>query len=180
MDEVDVYFGTFAKSMAGIGAFVASKSEVIDYLKFNLRSQMFAKSLPMPMVIGAMKRLELIKTKPELKDNLWTVVNALQSGLKEAGFNIGKTESPVTPVILEGGIPEATQITYDLRENYGIFCSIVTYPVIPKGVILLRLIPTSEHSLQDVKYTIEAFTKVKKKLDAGEYSKEMINAESFM
>lgn len=180
MDEVDVYFGTFAKSMAGIGAFVASKHEVIDFLRFNMRSQMFAKSLPMPMVIGAMKRLELIKTKPELKDNLWKVVNALQSGLKDAGFNIGKTESPVTPVILEGGIPDATQITYDLRENHGIFCSIVTYPVIPKGVILLRLIPTAEHSLEDVKYTIDAFTEVKKKLDAGAYSKEMINAEKFM
>jgi glycine C-acetyltransferase len=180
MDEVDVYFGTFAKSMAGIGGFVASKKEVIEFLRYNLRSQVFAKSLPMPMVIGALKRLELIKTKPELKANLWKIVNALQSGLKANGFNLGNTESPVTPVILEGGIPEATQITYDLRENYGIFCSIVTYPVVPKGVILLRLIPTSMHSLEDVEYTIKAFSEVKQRLDAGEYSKEMIDAQKIM
>lgn len=180
MDEVDVYFGTFAKSMAGIGAFVASKKEVIEFLKYNLRSQVFAKSLPMPMVIGALKRLELIKTKPELKENLWKIVNALQDGLRKNGFNIGKTESPVTPVILEGGVPEATQITYDLRENYGIFCSIVTYPVVPKGTILLRLIPTAGHSLEDVEYTIKAFSKVKQKLDAGEYSNEMVDAQKIM
>ncbi|MCF8364459.1 MAG: pyridoxal phosphate-dependent aminotransferase family protein [Bacteroidales bacterium] len=180
MDEVDVYFGTFAKSMAGIGGFVASKNEVIEFLRYNLRSQIFAKSLPMPMVIGALKRLELIRTHPELKNNLWKIVNALQEGLRNNGFNIGKTESPVTPVILEGGIPEATQITYDLRENYGIFCSIVTYPVVPKGVILLRLIPTSNHSIDDVNYTIKAFSEVKHKLDAGEYSKEMIDAQKIM
>ncbi len=180
MDKVDVYFGTFAKSMAGIGGFVASKKEVIEFLRYNLRSQVFAKSLPMPMVIGALKRLELIKTKPELKDNLWKIVNALQGGLRKNGFNLGKTESPVTPVILEGGIPEATQITYDLRENYGIFCSIVTYPVVPKGVILLRLIPTADHSLDDVEYTIKAFSEVGQRLEAGEYSKEMIDAQTFM
>jgi len=177
MDEVDVYFGTFAKSMAGIGGFVASDSKVIDFLRYNLRSQVFAKSLPMPMVIGALKRLELLRTEPKFKNKLWTIVKALQSGLKENGFNMGRTQSPVTPVFLEGGVPEATQITYDLRENYGVFCSIVTYPVIPKGTIMLRLIPTADHSLEDVEYTIKAFSKVKKKLDNGEYSSgEIINA----
>jgi glycine C-acetyltransferase len=180
MDEVDVYFSTFAKSMAGIGGFVASKKNVIEFLRYNLRSQVFAKSLPMPMVIGALKRLELLKSQPHLKENLWSVVNALQNGLKANGFNLGKTESPVTPVILQGDIPEATQITFDLRENHGIFCSIVTYPVVPKGVILLRLIPTAVHTLEDVDYTIKAFQEVKKKLDGGQYSKEMINAEKLV
>jgi len=168
-DEVDVYFGTFAKSMAGIGGFVASKKYVIDYLHYNMRSQIYAKSLPMPMVIGALKRLEMLQTQPEHKEKLWTIVNALQKGLRDAGFNLGNTESPVTPVILEGGVPEATQITYDLRENYDIFCSVVTYPVIPKGMILLRLIPTAVHTLEDVEYTINAFKKVREKLEAGEY-----------
>ncbi len=179
MDEVDVYFSTFAKSMAGIGGFVASSKKVIEFLRYNLRSQVYAKSLPMPMVIGALKRLELLKSQPQLRENLWKVVNALQSGLKANGFNLGHTQSPVTPVMLQGGVPEATQITYDLRENYGIFCSIVSYPVVPKGVILLRLIPTAMHSLEDVEYTIEAFQVVKKKLDNGEYSKEMIDAHTF-
>ncbi len=174
MDEVDIYFGTFAKAMAGIGAFVASKKEVVEYLRYNMRSQIFAKSLPMPMVIGALKRLEILKTRPELKAKLWEIVNALQKGLRENGFNIGNTESPVTPVILSGGIPEATQITYDLRENFNIFCSIVTYPVIPKGVILLRLIPTAIHTLEDVEYTINAFSKIKKNLEKGKYSPEKI------
>ena len=169
-DEVDIYFGTFAKSMAGIGGFVAAKKEVIKFLQYNMRSQIFAKSLPMPMVIGALKRLELLRTKPELKDKLWTIVNALQKGLRENGLNIGKTQSPVTPVILSGSIPEATQITHDLRENYDIFCSIVVYPVIPKGMILLRLIPTSVHTLEDVKYTVKAFTDIKHKLENHEYS----------
>jgi glycine C-acetyltransferase len=174
MDEVDIYFGTFAKAMAGIGAFVAGKKEVIEYLRYNLRSQIFAKSLPMPMVIGAMKRLELIKTQPQLRENLWKVVNALQSGLKEKGLNIGATASPVTPVILQGGVPEATHITHDLRENYNIFCSIVTYPVVPKGVILLRLIPTAAHTLEDANYTINAFAEIRRKLDAGEYSQKVM------
>jgi glycine C-acetyltransferase len=168
-DEIDVYFGTFAKSMAGIGGFVAGSARVIKFLKYNMRSQIFAKSLPMPMVIGAIKRLEMIKSSSEHKDKLWTIVNALQKGLKENGFNLGGTESPVTPVILQGGVPEATQITYDLRENFGIFCSIVTYPVIPKGMILLRLIPTAMHTLEDVKYTIESFKKIKEKLENGVY-----------
>jgi glycine C-acetyltransferase len=172
-DEVDVYFGTFAKSMAGIGAFVAAKKEIVKYLTYNLRSQIYAKSLPMPMTIGAIKRLELLRNNPGLKENLWTIVNALQNGLKEKGLDIGATESPVTPVVLNGTVAEATQITYDLRENYNIFCSIVVYPVIPKGQILLRLIPTAVHTLEDVDYTIKCFAKVKKKLEAGEYAKEM-------
>lgn len=173
-DKVDVYFATFAKAMAGIGAFVAGDEDVINYLQYNMRSQIFAKSLPMPMTIGALKRLELLKSEKSLRENLWSVVNALQSGLKDAGFDLGKTESPVTPVYLEGSVPEATSITMDLRENYNIFCSIVIYPVIPKGQILLRLIPTAMHSLEDVEYTIKAFTEVKKKLEAGEYKSERI------
>ncbi|MFK5855433.1 MAG: aminotransferase class I/II-fold pyridoxal phosphate-dependent enzyme [Bacteroidota bacterium] len=171
-DDVDLYFGTFAKSMAGIGGFIAAKKEVIQYLKFNMRSQIYAKALPMPMVIGALKRLELLKAKPELKDKLWTIVNALQDGLKKNGLNIGATASPVTPVVLSGSVPEATQIAYDLRENYDIFCSIVGYPVVPKGVIILRLIPTAVHTLEDVEYTVNAFADVKRKLENKEYAEE--------
>lgn len=172
-DDIDVYFGTFAKSMAGIGGFVAANKEVIRYMKYNMRSQIYAKSLPMPMVMGAIKRLEMIKESQEHKDKLWVIVHALQKGLREAGLNIGDTESPVTPVMLKGGIPEATQITYDLRENDGVFCSIVVYPVIPKGQILLRLIPTAMHTLEDVAYTIKCFKKVKEKLEAGLYENTM-------
>lgn len=170
-DDIDVYFSTFAKSMAGIGAFVAADKDVIDFLAYNMRSQIYAKSLPMPMTIGGLKRLELLQTKPELREHLWEVVNALQKGLKEKGFDIGPSGSPVTPVMLQGGVPEATNIVQDLRENYGLFCSMVVYPVIPKGMILLRLIPTADHSLDDVKYTIECFTAVAKKLKEGKYSK---------
>jgi len=170
MDGVDIYFGTFAKAMAGIGAFVASEKRIIKALTFNMRSQIFAKSLPMPMVVGSLKRLDLIRTHPELREKLWTIVKALQSGLKEKGFNIGKTQSPVTPVFLQGGAIEATQIIADLRENYGIFCSMVIYPVVPKGVIMLRLIPTAAHTLEDVAITIDAFSDVRKKLDEGKYT----------
>ena len=173
-DEIDVYFSTFAKSMAGIGGFVAADKDVVDFLAYNMRSQIFAKSLPMPMTIGALKRLEMLKTMPELREKLWTVVNALQTELKEKGFNIGKSGSPVTPVILEGGLAEATNIVVDLRENYGIFCSMVAYPVIPKGMILLRLIPTASHTLDDVKVTIEAFTAIAKKLKDGKYNKDVM------
>ncbi|MFO7843015.1 MAG: aminotransferase class I/II-fold pyridoxal phosphate-dependent enzyme [Bacteroidales bacterium] len=173
-DGIDIYFATFAKAMAGIGAFVASNEEVVNYFRYNMRSQIFAKSLPMPMVIGALKRLELLKTEKQLKENLWTVVKALQKGLRDAGFNLGNTESPVTPVYLSGSIPEGTNITMDLRENYNVFCSIVTYPVIPKGELLLRLIPTAMHTLEDVEYTINAFKAVHKKLIAGEYKSETI------
>ncbi len=171
-DKVDLYFGTFAKSMAGIGAFIAGDPKVIKFLKYNMRSQIFAKSLPMPMVFGAMKRLELLREEPSHREKLWTIVHALQKGLREAGLNIGNTASPVTPVMLNGTIPDATQITYDLRENYDIFCSIVVYPVVPKGTILLRLIPTASHTLEDVEYTINAFKEVKKKLENNEYGKE--------
>jgi glycine C-acetyltransferase len=169
MDGVDVYFGTFAKSMASIGAFVASKQFIITHLQYTMRSQIFAKSLPMPFVIGALKRLELIKTQPQLKDKLWEIVHALQSGLKANGFNLGNTQSPVTPVVLSGDVSEATNLTYDLRENYNIFCSIVTYPVIPKGIIIIRLIPTAMHTLEDVAYTLKAFSEVKDKLTSGKY-----------
>ncbi len=173
-DGVDMYFGTFAKAMAGIGGFVASTEPVIDFLKHNMRSQIFAKSLPMPMVIGALKRLEMVRTQPEFREKLWLIVNALQKGLVDSGFNIGPSGSPVTPVMLNGTIPEATNITVDLRENYNIFCSIVTYPVVPKGVILIRLIPTADHTLEDVKYTIEAFKEIRKKLDEGVYTSAQI------
>ena len=173
-DGIDVYFATFAKAMAGIGAFVASTEEVTNYLRYNMRSQIFAKSLPMPLVIGSLKRLELLKKEKQLKDQLWVIVNALQKGLREAGFNLGKTESPVTPVYFSGSVPEGTNITMDLRENYNVFCSIVTYPVIPKGQLLLRLIPTAMHTLEDVEYTINAFKAVYKKLINGDYKSEKI------
>ena len=171
-DKIDLYFSTFAKSMAGIGAFIASDTDVVDYLRYNMRSQTYAKSLPMPMVYGALKRLEMLRTMPELRETLWSVVNALQSGLKEAGFNIGATESPVTPVYMSGSIIEATNLILDLRENHSIFCSIVIYPVVPKGDILLRLIPTAMHNLDDVKLTITAFTTCRTKLTAGEYQSD--------
>jgi glycine C-acetyltransferase len=173
-DEVDVYFGTFAKAMAGIGGFVAGNEMVINFLRYNMRSQIFAKSLPMPMVIGALKRLELLKTQGRLREDLWNIVNALQNGLREKGFNIGNTESPVTPVFLSGSVPEGTNIALDLRENYSIFCSLVGYPVVPKGVLLIRLIPTAMHTLEDVEYTINAFGEVAKKLQAGKYAGEKI------
>ncbi len=169
-DKIDLYFGTFAKAMAGIGGFIAGEKKVIDYLMYNLRSQIYAKSLPMPMVIGALKRLEILQGEPQHKHKLWTIVNALQSGLKAKNFNLGNTESPVTPVFLKGGVPEATQVTKDLRETHNVFCSIVSYPVVPKDVIMLRLIPTAVHTLEDVEYTINAFTLIKKKLDDGKYS----------
>jgi glycine C-acetyltransferase len=169
-DGIDIYFSTFAKSMASIGAFVASDSQVIDYLRYNTRSQIFAKALPMPLVVGGLKRLELLKTRPELKNNLWTIVHALQNGLRERGFNIGTTETPVTPVILSGGVGEAAQLTMDLRENLHIFCSIVIYPVVPKDVIMLRLIPTAVHTLDDVNETLDAFDKISYKLKSGVYA----------
>lgn len=174
MDEVDLYFGTFAKAMASIGGFISGDEQVVDYLRYNMRSQIFAKAMPMPIVVGALKRLELLKTEPGLREKLWTIVKALQSGLRDAGFNLGLTESPVTPVILDGTVAEATNIIIDLRENYDIFCSVVVYPVVPKGVILLRLIPTAVHTLEDVDYTIETFKKVKINLQAGKYVGEKV------
>jgi glycine C-acetyltransferase len=175
-DGVDLYFSTFAKSMASIGAFISGPKDVMDYLRYNTRSQIYAKTLPMPIVYGNLKRLELLRTKPELKDNLWKITNALQSGLRERGFNLGKTESPVTPVFVSGGEPEAANLIIDLRENYGIFCSVVLYPVVPKGVIMLRLIPTASHTMEDVKETIAAFEAVANKLQSGFYAKAGINA----
>jgi glycine C-acetyltransferase len=170
-DGIDLYFSTFAKSMALIGAFVAANKEIIDYLRYNTRSQIFAKSLPMPLVIGGMKRLELLRTKPEIREKLWTIVNAIQNGFKEKGFNIGTTDSPVTPVLLNGTLGEAANMAMDLRENYNIFCSVVIYPIVPKDVIMLRIIPTAAHSLDDVKETITAFESVNEKLRNGWYKK---------
>ncbi len=170
-DDIDVYFATFAKSMASTGAFIAGDQEIIDYLKYNLRSQMFAKSLQMQLVKGALKRLDMLRTMPELKENLWKIVNALQSGLKERGFDIGTTQSCVTPVYLKGSIPEAMALVKDLRENYGIFCSIVVYPVIPKGLILLRMIPTATHTLEDVRETLDAFDAIRERLQNGTYKR---------
>lgn len=170
-DGIDVYFSTFAKSMASIGAFVAADKDIIDFLKYNLRSQMFAKSLPMLLVKGALKRLDMLRTMPELKDKLWENVNALQNGLKERGFNIGDTNTCVTPVYLEGSIPEAMVMVNDLRENYSIFLSIVVYPVIPKGIILLRMIPTATHTLQDINETLHAYEAIREKLENGTYKK---------
>ena len=173
-DGIDLYFGTFAKSMASIGGFIAGTENVIDFLRYNMRSQIFAKSLPMPLVVGALKRLELLRNEPKLREDLWTIVRALQKGLTEAGFEIGNTESCVTPVYLNGTIPEATAMIFDLRENYDIFCSMVVYPVVPKGIILLRLIPTAVHTLDDVRYTIETFTKVRGFLETGKYQVDKI------
>jgi glycine C-acetyltransferase len=173
-DEIDLYFGTFAKAMALIGGFVAGPADVITYLRYNMRSQIFAKSLPMPIVEGAIKRLELLRTRPELKEQLWKVVRALQSGLREKGFNLGNTESPVTPVFLTATPPEASQLVFDLRENYNVFCSVVVYPVVPKDVIMLRLIPTADHSLEDVEYTIKAFSEIAIKLKNQVYDRENI------
>ncbi|OFX33096.1 MAG: 8-amino-7-oxononanoate synthase [Bacteroidetes bacterium GWA2_32_17] len=173
-DKIDIYFATFAKSMAGIGGFVASNETVVDYLRYSMRSQVYAKSLPMPMVFGALKRLELLQTHPEIREHLWEIVRAIQSGLKAEGFDLGNTQSPVTPVFLDGGIPEATNLSFDLRENYKVFCSIVLYPVVPKGVIMLRIIPTAAHSLEDVEYTIKAFKAIKENLKAEKYSKEIL------
>ncbi len=173
-DEIDVYFGTFAKSFASVGAFISSTEDIVEYLRYNMRSQIFAKSLPMPLVVGAKKRLEIMRRGTEQKDKLWTIANALQSGLKEAGFELGNTQSAVTPVYLSGGVGEATNLTFDLRENYNIFCSIVTYPVVPKGVILLRLIPTAVHTLEEVELTIKSFSEIKEKLANGEYISEEI------
>ena len=170
-DGIDIYFGTFAKSMASIGAFIAGDKDIIQYLKYNLRSQMFAKSLPMPIVAGALKRLEMLRTMPELKNKLWENVNALQNGLKSRGFDIGTTQSCVTPVYLKGSIPEAMALVKDLRENYGIFCSIVVYPVIPKGLILLRMIPTSRHTSVDIEETLDAFSAIRDRLENGTYKR---------
>ncbi len=173
-DGIDLYFSTFAKSMASIGAFMAGPKVIIDYIRYNIRSQIFAKSLPMPFVIGNLKRLELLRNHRELKDKLWSNARKLQEGLKARGFDIGKTDSVVTPIYMKGGVPEATAMVMDLRENYRIFCSIVVYPVIPKGHIIYRLIPTAVHTDTDIEETLKAFTETKEKLDAGHYKVELI------
>mgnify|MGYP003575070995 CR=1 FL=1 len=175
IDGVDVYFGTFAKSMAGIGAFVASTEEMTNFFRYNMRSQTFAKALPMPMVIGLLKRLELLKNNPELREKLWNVATTLQKGLRERGFDLGVTNTMVTPVFLKGELLEATALTMDLRENYGIFCSIVVYPVIPKGLIELRLIPTAVHTMEDVQRTLDAFSEVSDKLKSGYYKENQFS-----
>ncbi|HET9430269.1 MAG TPA: aminotransferase class I/II-fold pyridoxal phosphate-dependent enzyme, partial [Chitinophagaceae bacterium] len=173
-DKIDLYFSTFAKSMASIGAFIAGDRCIIDFIRYNIRSQIFAKSLPMPLVIGNLKRLELLRTQPQLKEKLWENALKLQNGLKERGFDIGNTDSVVTPIYMKGGVEEATAMVMDLRENYHIFCSIVVYPVIPKGHIIYRLIPTAVHTDEDIRDTLEAFSATKEKLDAGEYDVESI------
>ena len=173
-DDIDIYISTFAKSMASIGAFVASTKEVIKYFRYNVRSQIFAKSLPMPLVLGGMKRLELLRTQPELKDNLWKIVDAIQSGLREKGYNLGTTKSPVTPVFLNGTEYEAGNLILDLREKYNIFCSMVIYPIVPKNIIMLRIIPTAVHSIEDVEETIAAFDAVSENLKSGKYRQEGI------
>ena len=172
--EIDLYFSTFAKSMASIGAFVAGDKRIVKYLRYSVRSQIYAKSLPMTLVIGGMKRLELLRTRPELKGNLWNIVKAMQNGLRERGFNIGGTNSPVTPVLFKGGVGEAANMSMDLRENFNIFCSVVIYPVVPKDVIMFRIIPTASHTLADVEQTLSAFSKLKEKLDSGFYKEEVL------
>ena len=175
-DGVDIYFGTFAKSFAMIGGFIASDENIIEYLRYNMRSQVYAKSMPMALVLGGLKRLELMRNHPEFREKLWTITNALQKGLKKAELDIGDTNSCVTPVYMKGSVPEATNIVVDMRENYNIFCSIVVYPVIPKGMMILRIIPTAVHTLEDVNYTLECFAKVKEKLAKGEYQGEKVEA----
>jgi glycine C-acetyltransferase len=173
-DKIDLYFSTFAKSMASIGAFVAGDRQIIDYIRYNIRSQIFAKSLPMPLTLGNLKRLDLLRTKPELKEKLWDNARKLQAGLKERGFDIGNTDTPVTPVYMKGGVEEATAMVMDLRENYGVFASVVVYPVIPKGHIIYRLIPTASHTDADIQETLKAFSETKARLDAGAYKVEAI------
>lgn len=174
-DGIDIYFGTFAKAFASIGGFLAGDKDVMQFLRYNMRSQIFAKSMPLPLVIGNLKRLQLMRDDPSHKAKLWTIVNALQSGLRKEGFNLGRTNTCVTPVFLKGGVFEATNIIIDLRENHNIFCSMVTYPVVPKDVIMLRIIPTASHTLEDVNYTISVFKQVKEKLEQGKYDKEKLS-----
>lgn len=179
-DGIDLYFGTFAKSLAGMGGFICGDKNIVHYLRYNMRSQIFAKSLMMPMVVGGLKRMEMIRTRPELREKLWDNVNKLQSGLKERGFNIGTTNSPVTPVYMESGVMDATNLVFDLRENYNIFCSMVTYPVIPKGQLILRLIPTAVHTDEDIQLTLDAFSAVREKLEKGLYPKEYPQASTYV
>lgn len=180
IDGIDVYFSTFAKSLAGVGGFIAADRDIIYFLRYNMRSQIFAKSLPMAMVVGGLKRMELIKSKPELRAKLWENVNKLQNGLRERGFDIGTTNTPVTPVVMKGELEQALQMIVDLRENFNIFCSVVVYPVIPKGQIILRLIPTAVHTDEDIQLTLEAFSEVRKKLESSAYPNEMPDIHSLL
>ncbi|MCU0420006.1 MAG: aminotransferase class I/II-fold pyridoxal phosphate-dependent enzyme [Cyclobacteriaceae bacterium] len=175
-DQIDLYFSTFAKSMASIGAFVAGDTKILKYLRYSVRSQIYAKSMPMPLVVGGMKRLELLRTQPQLREKLWNVVKAVQNGLRERGFYLGTTTTMVTPVLFKGGVGEAANMSMDLRENYGIFCSVVIYPVVPKDVIMFRIIPTAAHTLEDVERTLNAFSALKTKLDSGFYRNEELVA----
>jgi glycine C-acetyltransferase len=174
-DGVDIYFATFAKAMASIGAFVSSKKEIILFLRYEMRSQTFAKAMPMPFVVGNLKRLELIQKHPEFKVKLWTIVNAMQKGLKERGFNIGATNTCVTPVYLKGTTQEAANLIMDLRENFGVFCSMVIYPVIPKGEILIRIVPSADNTMEDVEITLNAFTEIAKRLKEKKYDSQIVN-----
>ncbi|HTO15707.1 MAG TPA: aminotransferase class I/II-fold pyridoxal phosphate-dependent enzyme [Edaphocola sp.] len=180
IEDIDIYFGTFAKSLAGIGGFIAADKEIVYYLRYNMRSQIFAKSLPMPMVIGGLKRMELIKAHPEYREKLWHNVHKLQNGLRENGFDIGTTNTPVTPVIMHGELEQALQMVVDLRENYNIFCSVVVYPVIPKGQIILRLIPTAVHTDEDIEISLKAFSAVRAKLENKEYPDEIPNIHELL
>lgn len=173
MDQIDIYFSTFAKSMASIGGFLAADRNILKFLRYNMRSQIYAKSMPMPIVVGNLKRLELLRTRPELREKLWHNVNRLQNGLRDRGFDIGTTNSPVTPVIMKGGLFDATQLILDMRENYNIFCSVVVYPVIPKGMIILRIIPTAAHTDEDIDLTLEAFSALRDKITNKQYPQEM-------
>jgi glycine C-acetyltransferase len=168
-EGVDLYFSSMVKSLGSLGGFICGPKAVIKYLRYNVRSQIFAKSMPLMVVEGMLKRMDMVINMPELREKLWENVNKLQTGLKEKGFDIGNTNSPVTPIFMKGDVPEATQMVMDLRENYGIFCSIVVYPVIPKGDIIYRLIPTASHTDEDIELTLKAFDETKKKLDAGAY-----------
>ena len=178
MKDIDLYFGAFAKAMASIGGFIAGDHDIINYLRYNLRSQIYAKSLPMPLVEGNLKRLELIRTRPELREKLWLITRALQVGLRKMGFDIGKAEACVTPVFLQGNVAEATNILVDLRENHKIFCSVVIYPVVPKDVIMFRIIPTAMHSLEDVDYTLKAFGQIGENLKKGMYKGDKMQDKS--
>jgi glycine C-acetyltransferase len=168
-DKVDLYFSTFAKSMAGIGAFISGEKRIIEYLRYTMRSQIFANALPVSIVIGGLERLEVLKTESELREKLWRNVDKLQAGLRKEGFDLGNTESPVTPVYLNGSTEEAVKLNMDLRENFSIFCSLVVYPVVPKGIIMIRIIPTAEHTTSDVDFTIEAFKNISQNLKSGKY-----------
>ena len=178
--SIDLYFSTFAKAMASTGAFVAGDKSIIDYLRYNMRSQIFAKSLQMVLVEGAIKRLELLNKNDDLRNRLWTNVHSLQNGLRKQGFDLGSTASCITPVFLSGSLVEVVLLTKELREEYGVFCSIVIYPVVPKDMILLRLIPTAVHTQKDIDITIRAFVHVRSNLQSGKYNQNLSHVLKLM